>query len=206
MASYDPGTGETLVRCPVNSPFPIRKVVSETLGCPMTDVRVVLTTIGASFGGKNYDIALAASRAAMASRLLCRPCKVVLNREESIEEGTKRHPLFADYTVGFDGEGKLLAMKIRLTLDGGAYTSKTFPVTSRMAIEGTGPYQVPHVDTEAVSVYTNQVYSDALRGFGSPQVDFCSESLMDEIAAYLGKDPVAVRRLNMLEEIGRAHV
>ncbi len=200
VASYDPGTGETLVRCPVNSPFPIRKVVSETLGCPMTDVRVVLTTIGASFGGKNYDIALAASRAAMASRLLCRPCKLVLNREESIEEGTKRHPLFADYTVGFDGEGKLLAMKIRLTLDGGAYTSKTFPVTSRMAIEGTGPYQVPHVDTEAVSVYTNQVYSDALRGFGSPQVDFCSESLMDEIAAYLGKDPVAVRRLNMLED------
>lgn len=199
VASYDPTTGETLVRCPVNSPFPIRKVVSETLGCPMTDVRVVLATIGASFGGKNYDIAMASSRAALVSRLLCRPCKVVLDREESIEEGTKRHPVFADYTVGFNDEGKLLGMKIRLTLDGGAYTSKTFPVTSRMAIEGTGPYQVPNVDMEAVSVYTNQVYSDALRGFGSPQVDFCSESLMDEIAACLGKDPIALRRLNMLE-------
>ncbi len=199
VASYDSATGETLVRCPVNSPFPIRKVVAETLGCPLTDVRVVLTTIGASFGGKNYDIAMASARAALVSRLLGRPCKVVLNREESIIEGTKRHPLFADYKVGFDEEGRLLAMKIRLTLDGGAYTSKTFPVTSRMAIEASGPYRVPAIDTEAVSVYTNQVYSDALRGFGSPQVDFCSEMLIDEIAGYLGKDPIEVRKLNMLE-------
>ncbi len=56
-------------------------------------------------------------------------------------EGTKRHPIFADYHAGFDNEGRLLAMKIRITLDGGAYTSKTFPVTRRMAIEGTEPYQ-----------------------------------------------------------------
>ena len=200
VASYDQMTNETTVRCPVNSPFPIRKVVADTLGCPLTDVRVILTTIGASFGGKNYDIAMAASRAALVSVLLRRPCKVVLDREESIQEGTKRHPIFAQYDVGFDDEGRLLAMKIDITLDGGAYTSKTFPVTSRMAIEATGPYQVPNVDTVSTSVYTNQVYADALRGFGSPQVDFCSESLMDEIAAYLGKDPIEIRRLNMLAD------
>lgn len=202
VASYDPATGQTLVRCPVNSPFAIRKVVADTLGCPLTDVRVALTTIGGSFGGKNYDIAMASSRAALASRLTGRPCKMVLTREESITEGTKRHPLRAKYTVGFDDEGKLIAEKIDLLLDGGAYTSKTHPVTSRMAIEATGPYYVPNVDTRSVSVYTNNVYSDALRGFGSPQVDFCSETLMDEIAAYLKLDPLVVRRRNMLREGG----
>ncbi len=199
VASYDPLTGETTLRCPVNSPFVLRKVVADTLGCPLSDVRVILTTIGASFGGKNYDMAMAASRAALASYLLHRPCKVALNREESIIEGTKRHPIFADYEVGFDEEGQLLAMRVNLILDGGAYTSKTFPVTSRMAIEATGPYRVPHVDTLSTSVYTNQVYSDALRGFGSPQVAFCAECLMDEIAAYLGRDPVELRKRNMLE-------
>ncbi len=201
VAQYDPCTGETTLHAPVNSPFVIRKVVADTLGCPLTDVRVVLPAIGGSFGGKNYDMAMAASRAALASRKLGgRPCKMVLTREESITEGTKRHPLLADYTVGFDDDGKISAMKIDLLLDGGAYTSKTFPVTSRMAIEATGPYVVPNVDTVSTSVYTHHVYSDALRGFGSPQVDFCSECLMDEIADYLGQDPLEVRQRNMLRE------
>lgn len=206
VASYDPASGETTVQCPVNSPFVIRKTVAETLGCPYSDVRVMLTTIGASFGGKNYDIAMASSRAAMVSFLLHRPCKVWLNREESVTEGTKRHPIHAHYKVAFDDEGKLLAAQIRLLLDAGAYTSKTFPVTSRMAIEATGPYYYPAVDTIATSVYTNNVYSDALRGFGSPQVDFCSESLMDEIAETLGMDPLEVRRRNMVREGGPSSV
>ncbi len=200
VASYDSTSGEMLVQCPINSPFVIRKIVADTLNFPFCDVRVVPSVIGGSFGGKNYDIAVCSSRAALVSFLLHRPCKMVLGREESIEEGTKRHPLQAHYDVGFDENGRLLAMKIDLLLDGGAYTSKTFPVTSRMAIEATGPYVVPHVDTVSTAVYTNHVYSDALRGFGSPQVDFCSESLMDDIAYHLGKDPLEVRKLNMLRE------
>ena len=200
MAYTDPVTNEVIVRCPVNSPFVIRKTVAETLGVPYTQVRVILATIGASFGGKNYDIAMASSRAALVSTLLGRPCKVWLTREESIMEGTKRHPIHAHYKVGFNGDGKLQAMQVRLVLDGGAYKSKTFPVTTRMAIEAAGPYIVPNIDTISTSVYTNNVYSDALRGFGSPQVDFCSESLMDEIAKELHMDPVELRRKNMLYE------
>lgn len=206
IADYDAEAGEMNVFCPVNSPFVIRKTVAETLGFAQSDVRVRLATIGGSFGGKNYDIAMACSRAAMVALLLRRPCKVYLTREESITEGTKRHPLYADYTVGYDDEGRLLAARIDLLLDGGAYKSKTFPVTSRMAIEATGPYYVPCVDTRSTSVFTNNVYSDALRGFGSPQVDFCSESLMDEIATELGKDPMEVRRLNMLREGGLSSI
>ena len=200
VATYDPFTGETVVQCPVNSPFVVRKTVAETLGCPMTDVRIQLATIGASFGGKNYDIAMASSRAALVAYHLHRPCKVVLTREESIMEGTKRHPIHAHYKVGFDDDGKLIAMQVRILLDGGAYKSKTFPVTTRMAIEAAGPYRVEAIDTISTSVFTNNVYSDALRGFGSPQVDFCSESLMDEIAAYLGLDPLELRKRNMLRE------
>lgn len=202
VASHDALTGLTTIYCPINSPFAIRKVIAEALGCPHTDVRVVLATIGGSFGGKNYDTAVAASRAAIVSRKLGRPCKIANTREESITEGTKRHPVYADYTIGFDDDGMLKAAKIDVLLDGGAYTSKTFPVTTRMAIEATGPYYVPNVDTKTVSVYTNNVYSDALRGFGSPQVDFCSESIMDEIAAHLGLDPLEVRKRNMLREGG----
>ena len=200
VAYTDQITNQMIVRCPVNSPFVIRKTVAETLGVPYTQVRVILAVIGASFGGKNYDIAMASSRAALVSHLLGRPCKVYLTREESIMEGTKRHPIHAHYKVGFNDDGKIQAMQVRLVLDGGAYKSKTFPVTTRMAIEAAGPYIVPNIDTISTSVYTNNVYSDALRGFGSPQVDFCSESLMDEIAKELGMDPVELRKRNMLYE------
>ena len=200
VAYTDPVTNEVIVRCPVNSPFVIRKTVAETLGVPYTQVRVILATIGASFGAKNYDTAMASSRAALVSTLLGRPCKVWLTREESIMEGTKRHPIHAHYKVGFNNDGKLQAMQVRLVLDGGAYKSKTFPVTTRMAIEAAGPYIVPNIDTISTSLYTNNVYSDALRGFGSPQVDFCSESLMDEIAKELDMDPVELRKKNMLYE------
>ena len=200
VAYRDPNTSEMIVRCPVNSPFVIRKTVAETLGLPQTRVRVILATIGASFGGKNYDIAMASSRAALVASILNRPCKVWLTREESIMEGTKRHPIHAHYKVGFNRDGMLQAMQVRLVLDGGAYKSKTFPVTTRMAIEAAGPYIVPNIDTISTSVYTNNVYSDALRGFGSPQVDFCSESLMDEIAKELDMDPVELRKKNMLYE------
>ncbi|MEL7610415.1 MAG: xanthine dehydrogenase family protein molybdopterin-binding subunit [Bacillota bacterium] len=200
VVNYDALSGQTTVQCPINSPFAIRKLISETMGCPQADVRILVATIGGTFGGKNYDTAVACSRAGIASRATGRPCKVVLTREESILEGTKRHPIQANYRVGFDDDGRLLAAKIDVLLDGGAYTSKSHPVTSRMAIEATGPYSVPAVDTTVTNVYTNNVYSDALRGFGSPQVDFCSESMMDEIALYLGKDPIEVRRLNMLAD------
>lgn len=200
IADYDRMTGTMNVICPVNSPFAVRKTVAETLGFPYTDVRLKLATIGGSFGGKNYDVAMAASRVALASYIIRRPCKLVMSREQSINEGTKRHPISADYEVGFTKEGRLLGAKIRILLDAGAYKSKSFPVTSRMAIEATGPYKVPAVDTIATSVYTNNVYSDALRGFGSPQVDFCSESMMDEIADFLGKDPLEIRKINMLRD------
>lgn len=199
VAVYNSATRETVVHCPINSPFVIRKTIAETMGCAFSDVRVIVSTMGGSFGGKNYDTAMACCRAALASYVTGRPCKIAHTREESITEGTKRHPAKARYRVGFDDDGRLLGMKVEILLDGGAYTGKTHPVTSRMAIEATGPYSVPAVDTVVTSVYTNHVCSDALRGFGSPQVDFCSESLIDEIAAYLSLDPIAIRRLNMLE-------
>lgn len=200
VATYDAVAGTAVVYCPVNSPFAIRKVVADTLGCPLNKVRVILPAIGGSFGGKNYDIAVAASRAALAASLTGRPCRIVLDREESIREGTKRHPLRARYKAGFDDEGRLLALTADLLLDGGAYKIKSFPVAGRMALEAAGPYVVPQIHVEARCVFTNSVPSDALRGFGSPQVDFCSESLMEDIAATLGLDPLEVRRRNMLRE------
>ena len=91
-------------------------------------------------------------------------------------------------------------MEVKIIGDSGAYKSKTPFVISRSSIEATGPYVVPNVHTEAICVYTNNVTSCAMRGFGSPQVAYASELLMDELAEKLGIDPLKFRRINGLKD------
>jgi len=195
-----PGVDELTVYVPTNDPFNARRVITEALGVDATGVKVVLPAIGGSFGGKSYDSWVLGARAALAASITGRPCKLVYTREESIIEGTKRHPYKMKYKVGVNSAGMLTAMEIDITGDGGAYKSKSYPVASRSAVEATGPYVVPNVKTNIVMAYTNNVYSDALRGFGSPQVAFSSELIIDEIAKELKLDPVEFRKRNALKE------
>lgn len=188
------------VYVPTNSVYNVRQIIAETLGVSEHEVRLITPTIGGSFGAKNYDLAVMASRASLASLLTNRPCKIVFSREESILEGTKRHPYTISYKAGVKKDGTIMALHTQILGDGGAYTSKSFPVASRSAIEAAGPYRVGSSLAEIQLMYTNNVYSDAMRGFGSPQVDFASEVLWDEIAKELGLDPLAFRKQNHLQE------
>ncbi len=87
-------------------------------------------------------------------------------------------------------------MKINILADSGAYSSQTFFVTWRSVVQATGPYEIPNVSTDIRGIYTNNVYTAAFRGFGSPQVIFAQESLMDEIAEICGISPYEIRQIN----------
>lgn len=188
------------VYVPTNDPFNARRIISETLGVDAVEVKVILPTVGGSFGGKSYDSWVLGARAALAASITGKACKITYTREESIIEGTKRHPYKLKYRVGVKSSGELTAMEIDIVGDGGAYKSKSFAVASRSCIEAAGPYIIPNVKTNIVLAYTNNVYSDALRGFGSPQVAFSSELIMDEIARELKLNPIEFRRKNVLKE------
>lgn len=188
------------VYCPCKSPFNVRRVIAETLGVSVNKVRLIQTVMGGSFGVKDYDMSVLASRAALMAHIFHRPAKIVFTREESTEEGTKRHAYQMDYKIGATRQGELTAMEIKILSDAGAYKSKSIMVGWRSAVEAAGPYRVPNVHTESTIVYTNQVYSDAMRGFGSPQVDFACEVMMDELAEKLGIDPLELRKKNALRE------
>ena len=188
------------VYCPSKSPFNVRRVVSETLGIQVNQVRLISSIIGGSFGGKDYDMSLLGSRVALVSRLTGRPAKMTYNREESITEGTKRHPYKMRYKIGAREDGTLTALKVDVLSDAGAYLSKSAMVGWRSCVESSGPYLIPNVHSDVSIIYTNQIYSDALRGFGSPQVDYGIEVVMDKLARTLGMDPLALRRKNALKE------
>jgi CO/xanthine dehydrogenase Mo-binding subunit len=87
-------------------------------------------------------------------------------------------------------------MEIRCIADGGAYASMSPFVTWRSVVQATGPYHCANVRTDIYAVYTNNSYTGAMRGFGSPQVNVAIESMMDLLAEAVGKDPLAIRLQN----------
>jgi CO/xanthine dehydrogenase Mo-binding subunit len=104
------------------------------------------------------------------------------------------------YKVGASKEGVLQAMQIEIFADVGAYAATSPFVTWRSVVHATGPYVVPNVKTDVYAAYTNNCYTSAMRGFGSPQICFGAESLMDELALELGMDPLELRLKNVLTD------
>ncbi|MFA5781921.1 MAG: molybdopterin cofactor-binding domain-containing protein, partial [Bacteroidales bacterium] len=192
----DPTTKGYKIYGSIQNPFTTRKIVSLFMGLNLNRVNVYGSTIGGSFGGKDDIINYMACRAALLTKMTGKPVKLTYTREESIRESYKRHPYILNYKVGFNNDGILKAMKIDIIADSGAYSSQSFFVTWRSVVQATGPYEIENVETDIRSVYTNNSYTAAFRGFGSPQIIFAQESLMDEIAAICKISPLEIRRIN----------
>jgi CO/xanthine dehydrogenase Mo-binding subunit len=172
--------------------------MARTLKLPMNRIRMVGTIVGGNFGGKNeitQEPVLA-----LLSKKAGRPVKGVYTRGEEFTSTTTRHPIIMDYKTGVTREGKILARKVRLVLDGGAYCSWSETTLGKAAILSPGPYNIDNVHVEAYVVYTNKTMTGAMRGFGAPQVCFAYESHMDDIAAALRLDPLDIRLLNAFGE------
>jgi CO/xanthine dehydrogenase Mo-binding subunit len=179
--------------------YSIRTAMAQVLNLPLSKIEVVQATLGGSFGGKDQEMTVMCCRAALLALAIGLPVKMVNTREESFLESYKRHPYVMNYKVGAKKEGRLTAMDIEMIADGGAYAAMSQFVTWRSAVQCTGPYEVPHVKADVRAVYTNNTYTSAMRGFGSPQVNFAVESLMDELATELQIDPLELRLKNVFK-------
>jgi CO/xanthine dehydrogenase Mo-binding subunit len=172
--------------------------MARTLAMPMSRIRIIGTIVGGNFGGKNeitQEPALA-----LLSKKAGRPVKGVYTRPEEFTSTTTRHPIVMDYKTGVSNSGKILARKVRLVLDGGAYCSWSETTLGKACILSPGPYNIDNVVAEAFVVYTNKTMTGAMRGFGAPQVCFAYESQMDDIAKALGIDPLDIRLMNAFHE------
>ncbi len=129
-----------------------------------------------------------------------KPVKIVYGREESFYGHVHRHPAVMRYEHGADRDGRLVFVRARIVLDGGAYASTTAAVTGNAGSLGIGPYQVPNAAMDCYGVYTNNPPCGAMRGFGAVQAAFGYESQMDRLADALGLDPVELRLRNAMHE------
>lgn len=175
-----------------------RGQIAPMLGIPVEKVHVVLVPTGGGFGGKE-DMTVQ-GHASLFAWLLKKPVMVALSREESIRMHPKRHPVWMDMKIGCNKEGILTALYLRAHGDSGAYASVGTKVMERVAGHATGPYHFPVVDLEALTIYTNNIPSGAMRGFGANQVAFALEGLIDELCAKGGFDRWKFRYDNALAE------
>ena len=183
----------------IQNPFTCRRAVAGVLGLPLAKVRIVQSHMGGSFGGKDEVMSAMCARVALGAQLTGRPVKMVNTREESLVESYKRHPYRMHYKIGVRRDGRITAMEVRMLADAGGYASQSAFVTWRSTVQATGPYVVENVKTDIYAAFTNNTYTGAMRGFGSPQAILANESLMDEVALELGMDPVQLRMVNGFE-------
>jgi CO/xanthine dehydrogenase Mo-binding subunit len=174
-----------------------RAQVAPCLALELEQVRIHLAGVGGAFGGRE-DLSMQVHGALLALHTN-RPVKMVYNREESFVGHVHRHPAKIWCEHRATRAGKLVSVRMRILLDGGAYASSSTAVTSNAASFAVGPYETPNALIESTSVYSNNPPCGAMRGFGAVQTAFAAEAQMDKLAAALDIDPIELRLLNALE-------
>ncbi len=178
-------------------PYDDRRQIAASLGVEESAVRVIGTTVGGGFGGKE-DIA-GQIHVALLARATGRPVKMLYSRHESLIFHPKRHATIIKIKTGAKKDGRLTAVRAEIYGDSGAYASLGDKVMTRAATHAAGPYDVPNVKIDCYAMYTNNPPAGAFRGFGVTQSAFAVESNMDILAHELGMDPFELRRKNALQ-------
>jgi xanthine dehydrogenase D subunit len=178
-----------------------RDQVAAGLGLSADRVRIVLAGVGGAFGARE-DLSMQLHACLLALRT-GRPVKMSYLRGESFTGGhVHRHPAWMEYEHHADADGRLVCVRAKVWLDGGAYASSSPAVIANATTLALGPYAVDNADVLGQAVYTNNTPSGAMRGFGAVQVAVAYEAQMDRLAAAVGVSPVEVRRRNALAEGG----
>jgi xanthine dehydrogenase molybdenum-binding subunit len=167
----------------------------KSLGLGDKRVRVIKPVIGGGFGSK-LDTYAYEHIAILLAHKCRRPVKITFDRQEEFIATSTRQPAIINIRQGCDKKGKLLFRDIEMILDNGARTSWGATTPSVMMMPVTSLYRVENVRYSAKCVYTNNTYSQAMRGYGNPQATFAIESSMDMLAKKAGIDPFEFRRIN----------
>ena len=173
-----------------------RDQVAPCLGLQKEQVRIHLAGVGGAFGGRE-DLSMQIHGAMLALHTN-RPVKMVYTREESFYGHVHRHPARIWMEHRANRDGKLVCIRARILVDGGAYASSSTAVISTACSFACGPYAVENALIEGTCVYTNNPPCGAMRGFGAVQSCFAAEAQMDKLAAALELDPVELRLRNAL--------
>lgn len=193
-----PGEHDQLVvHSSTQNPSEVQEVIAHLLGIPINKVVVVTKRMGGGFGGKECQATHPAAIAALVAEKTKRPARIVYNKDDDMRVTGGRHPFQIDYEVAFDRNGLIDGFRVDFFSDGGAFADLSTAVLGRAMTHADNAYYLANVRITGTVCRTNTPPNTAFRGFGGPQGAINIENAIDEVAAFLGKDPLDVRRVNL---------
>jgi xanthine dehydrogenase large subunit len=155
----------------------------------MHQVVCICKRMGGGFGGKETQANIPAALAALVATKTGRAARLIYSKDDDMCSTGKRHAYRAEWEVGFDDEGHILAYKVQFYSDGGSAADLSTSVMERTMLHADNAYYLPNVDIRGRVCFTNFPPNTAFRGFGGPQGMAAMENVIHEIAAYLSKPP-----------------
>ncbi len=192
--------GQVHILCSTQHPSEVQHLVAHMLHVHSADVTVEVRRMGGAFGGKETQAALFAAAAALVAVKTGRPAKFRVDRDDDMEMTGKRHDFVIGYDVGFDDAGRIEGIALDLASRCGATLDLSSAINDRAMFHADNCYYLPAVAIVSHRMKTHTVSNTAFRGFGGPQGMIAIERVMDDIAATLGIDPLAVRQANLYGE------
>ncbi len=156
---------------------------------------IFLEIIGGGFGGKETNF-MTAAICALLSHKVSRPVKLRLDRDDDIIITGKRHDFYSEYEVGFDDNGKIEGLKLKLASRCGMSPDLSYAINERALLHIDNTYYLSDLEVKNYLCKTNTSSSTAFRGFGGNQGMMAIENVVDNIARFLKKDPSEVRKNN----------
>ena len=198
LFDFDTTTGELRAWLSSQAIYSARETLARFLGIEREKIRVFNAEVGGAFGSKSSFVGEEIAAAAMAVRL-GRPVKWIESRSENLQAQTQGRGQVNYIEAAYQGDGRLLGLKVRSIGDLGAFLAQTttmVPVGTASMLNG--PYRLQAMQSQVIGAFTNKVPTGAYRGAGRPEAAYILERTMDRIALETGIDPVEVRRRNLL--------
>lgn len=191
---------EIILSSATQSTSEVQEIAARVLNLHSKDITLDVKRLGGAFGGKERNATLFACLTAFAAYKSKRAVELVLSRPEDMECTGKRHPFKSEYQIGFDEDGKILSYKVDFYSNGGAAIDLSIAILERAMLHADNAYYIPNVRITGKACRTNLPPNTAFRGFGAPQGIMVIENAIHDIARFLKKDPLEIRRINMYQE------
>ena len=180
-------------------PSETQQIVAKMLNQKSNSITVLVRRIGGGFGGKETNFMTASICSLLAHKTKC-PVKLRLDRDDDIILTGKRHEFFSDYEVGFNDQGEIKSLKLKLSSKCGMSPDLSLAINERALLHIDNAYFIPNLEVQNYLCKTNTSTSTAFRGFGGNQGMMSIENIIDNISRYLGKDPLEIRKKNFYKK------
>jgi CO/xanthine dehydrogenase Mo-binding subunit len=189
--------GNVLITTSSQSPYAVRKQLSEAFSIPSGQIQVKTPFVGGGFGGKApvfLEILVFLASRSVGGKAV----HLTIPREQDMAAAPCRIGLEAELKIGANQDGIIQAAEMTYWLDCGAYTDISPYMTKAIAVDCTGPYHIENLHCDALCVYTNHTYTTSYRSFAHESYTFCVERMMDMLARKCGLDPWELRMRNAI--------